>query len=429
MPNTEIHLPFGDSFLPVTLPSDNVCSVIEAKHVPGVRDEREAIQKGLRNPIGSVKLLERIHKNDKVLIIITDNTRHCPDYKIVPVLLDELEQKVPRRNITCIVALGLHTPLSREGLIKKLGKRIINDYKVLNHNPDQVVSLGTTSFGTPVEVNSELTKADFRISTGFIEPHFFAGFSGGRKSVAPGLSSANAIRKNHGYAMIEHPNAQAGILKGNPIHEDLVEQAKMANLDFIVNVLLNKEKQISHVFAGDPWLAHESGCDVEKGIVGVEVDHMVDIAIVTNGGAPLDLDFYQTCKGIYTASRITRPGGIIMVGSCCSNGIGPEAFRNLHSSNSSPGEVLEMIREGHHVGVAWQNQILARAQSDHAIYLLSHLADDEVKQMMVTPIHTIEQGLDKAFGILGKQAEIAVIPEGPLILPIVGGTAIHQSFN
>jgi nickel-dependent lactate racemase len=423
LPNTEINLPFGDSFLPVTLPSNNVCSVIEAKYVPGVIDEREAIQKGLRNPIGSVSLLERVHNNDKVLIIVTDNTRHCPDYKIVPVLLDELEQKVPRQNITCIVALGLHPPLSREELIKKLGKRIINDYNVLNHNPDQAVFLGTTSFGTPVEVNSELTKVDFRISIGFIEPHFFAGFSGGRKSVAPGLSSADAIRKNHSYTMIEHPNARAGILKGNPIHEDLVEQAKMANLDFIVNVLLNKEKQISHVFAGDPWLAHELGCDIEKGIVGVEVDHKVDIAIVTNGGAPLDLDFYQTCKGIYTASCITRPGGIIIVASSCSNGLGPEAFKSLHSSNSSPREVLEGIRDSHYVGVAWQNQILARAQLDYTIYLLSNLADEEVKQMMVTPIHTIEQGLDEAFGILGKQAEIAVIPEGPLILPIVSRAA------
>ena len=419
MPNTEINLPFGDSFLQVTLPSDKVCSVIEAKHAPGVKDEREAIQKCLRNPIESVKLLERIHNNDKVLIIITDNSRHCPDHRIVPVLLEELERKVPRRNITCIVALGLHPPLSREELIKKLGKRIINDYKVLNHNPDQTVFLGKTSFGTSVEVNSELTKADFRISTGFIEPHFFAGFSGGRKSVAPGLSSADAIRKNHSYAMIEHPHARAGILKGNPIHEDLVEQAKMANLDFIVNVLLNKEKQISHVFAGDPWSAHESGCDVERGLVGVEVDHMVDIAIVTNGGAPLDLDFYQTCKGIDTASRITRPGGIIIVASSCGKGLGPEAFKELHSANSSPGEVLEMIRDHHYVGVAWQNQILARAQLDHAIYLLSNLADDEVEQMMVTPIHTIEQGLEKAFGILGEQAEMAVIPEGPLILPII----------
>jgi nickel-dependent lactate racemase len=421
LPNIEINLPFGDSFLPVTLPSDNVCSVIEAKRVPAVKDEREAIQKGLRNPIESDKLLDRIHNNDKVLIIITDNTRHCPDNKILPVILDELEQKVPRRNITCIVALGLHPPLSREALIKKLGKRIVNDYKVLNHDPDEVVSLGTTSFGTPVEVNSELTKADFRISIGFIEPHFFAGFSGGRKSVAPGLSGADTIRKNHGYAMIEHPNAQAGILKGNPIHEDLVEQAKMANLDFIVNVLLNREKQISHVFAGDPWLAHELGCDVEKEIVGVEADRQVDIAIVTNGGAPLDLDFYQTCKGIYTASLVTRPGGVIIVASSCSNGFGPEAFKNLHSSNNSPREVLEKIRDGHHFGVDWQNQILAHAQLEHVVYLLSNLADEEVKQMMVTPIHTIEQGLDEAFGILGKQAEIAVIPEGPLILPIVSG--------
>ena len=419
MPHTEVNFPFGDSFLPVTLPAGNVCRIISAKYVPGVSDEREAIQKGLRNPIGCAGLLQRIHNNDKVLIITTDNTRPCPDDRILPVLLDELEQKIPRQNITIIVALGLHAPLSREELIKKLGRGIVENYRVLNHDPDQTVLLGTTSYGTPVEVNTEITRADFRIGIGFIEPHFFAGFSGGRKSVAPGLSSAKAIRKNHGYAMIEHPNARAGVLKGNPIHEDMVEQAKIANLDFIVNVLLNKEKQITHVFAGNPWLAHEMGCDIEKEIVQVELDHRVDIAIVTNGGAPMDLDFYQTCKGIYTASQITRPGGVIIVASCCSSGLGPEAFKSLHSSSSSPGEVLEMIRDSHHVGVAWQNQILARAQLDHTIYLLSNLDDSAVSQMMVTPIHTIAEGLEKALSTVGKEAEIAVIPEGPLILPVV----------
>jgi nickel-dependent lactate racemase len=266
-----IDLPFGDSFLPVTLPAQNVYRVISAKDVSGLDDEQETIKESLRNPIGSASLLQRVHENDKVLVITTDNTRHCPDDRIVPVLVEELERKIPRRNITIIVALGLHTPLNQEQLVKKLGREIVENYRVINHDPEQVVFLGMTSFGTPVEVNTEVTSADFRIGIGFIEPHFFAGFSGGRKSIAPGLSSAKAIRNNHGYKMLEHPNARAGILKGNPIHEDMVEQAKTAHLDFIVNVLLNKAKEITHVFAGDPWLAHEKGCEVEKGIVQVEL--------------------------------------------------------------------------------------------------------------------------------------------------------------
>jgi nickel-dependent lactate racemase len=199
----------------------------------------------------------------------------------------------------------------------------------------------------------------------------------------------------------------------------MVEQAKIAKLDFIVNVLLNREKQITHVFAGNPWLAHEVGCAVEREIVQVEIDHKVDISIISNGGAPMDLDFYQTCKGIDTAYQITRDGGIIIVASACSRGLGAEDFIALHASARSPGEVLETLRKASHTGGGWQNLILAKAQLNHSIYLLSNIEDSIVGQMMVTPIHTIEEGLDKAFQVLGKKAEIAVIPGGPLVLPTI----------
>ena len=293
--------------------------------------------------------------------------------------------------------------------------------------PFRLDLLGTTSFGTPVEVNSLVVDADFRISTGFIEPHFFAGFSGGRKSISPGVSSARAIRSNHCYAMVGHPKAKAGILEGNPVHEDQVEQAKMAKLDFIVNVLLNSEKQITHVLAGNPWSAHLAACEIEKGIVQSEIDHKVDITIVTNGGAPLDLDFYQTVKGIDTAAKITRPGGAIIVASSCHAGVGTADFKALHAGSHSAQEVLEKIKCGPTAGVDWQNQILACAQLDHTIYLYSKLADAEVKSMLVNPVHSVEEGLEEAFKLLGREAEIAVIPEGPLVLPVVRGT-VGQSY-
>ena len=419
MDSQNIPLPYGDSFIAAAVPKKNLRSVIRAKDVPGLADEREALRQALLEPTGSAPLFDRVNGTDRVLVITTDNTRPCPDDRILPVLLEELERRVPRENISIIVALGLHAPLSREELAAKLGRDIVDGYRVLNHDPDDTVNLGTTSRGTPVEVSREITKADFIISLGFIEPHFFAGFSGGRKSIAPGLSSAHAIRKNHGYTMIEHPRARAGILEGNPIHEDMVEQAKAAGLDFIVNVLLNEEKRITHVFAGDPYLAHERGCEVEKEIVQVPIDEPVDITIVTNGGAPLDLDFYQTCKGIYTAAQITRPGGVIIIASCCTTGIGPEAFEELHVTSRSPGEVLETLRDERHVGVGWQNQILAHAQADHSVYLLSGLDDEAARRMKVTPIHTIEEGVDLAFGEVGTEGSIAVIPQGPFVLPVL----------
>jgi nickel-dependent lactate racemase len=416
---TPIKLPYGENSISCNLPSANVSRVLAARHFPGLKEEAFAMQTALENPIGCPSLKHCLHENDKVVVITTDNTRHCPDERILPVILGELESVIPRQNISIMIALGLHPPLNRQEMIKKLGREIVENYAVINHNPEQTIRLGVTSRGTPVEVNSLVAGADFRISTGFIEPHFFAGFSGGRKSLAPGVSSPNSIRRNHGFEMINHPKARAGILAGNPIHEDLVEQAKIAKLSFILNVLLNQEKQITHVFAGDPWLAHERGCAIEREIVQVEMDHRVDICIVSNGGAPLDLDFYQTCKGIDTASQITREGGIIIAASSCSQGLGPQSFISLHGSCGSPDEVLKTLRQTDYVGVGWQNQILARAQLKQSIYLLSNLDDSLVEQMKVTPIRSIEEGLERAFEVLGKDAEIAVIPQGPLILPVI----------
>jgi nickel-dependent lactate racemase len=414
---TDVSLPYAESSLRVRLPTDNIAAVLTAKHVHGLADERAVISNALRHPIDSLPLKECIHKNSKVVIITTDNTRACPDDILVPVLLEELSGKIPNKNITILVALGLHAPLTRDELIKKLGIEIVENYQVVNHDPGQTVFLGSTTFGTPVEVNSRVVEADFRISIGFIEPHFFAGFSGGRKSIAPGVSSARAINHNHGYAMLCHPDARAGILDGNPVHEDMVEQARMAGLDFILNVLMNESKQITHVLAGNPWSAHRKACDIEKEIVRSEIDHKVDITIVTNGGAPLDLDFYQTVKGIDTASKITRKGGVIIVASACYNGLGPLAFSSLHSASKSPEDILEQIKAGHQTGVAWQNQILAKAQLEHTIYHFSKLKDNEVKSMNVIPIHSIEDGLNQAFKLIGSKAQIAVIPQGPLILP------------
>ena len=189
--NRTINLPYGDSHITINLPGENQVHVLTGKQMPGLKDEPLAMREALRNPLGCASLTECVHKNDKVVIITTDNTRHCPDNRILPVIVEELEQKVDRKNITIVVALGLHAPLNQEELAHKLGSHIVQNYRVLNHNPDNTVFLGTTSAGTPVDVFSPVAEADFRISTGFIEPHFFAGFSGGRKSVAPGVSGGS----------------------------------------------------------------------------------------------------------------------------------------------------------------------------------------------------------------------------------------------
>ncbi len=416
---TGIELPCGDCPITVQIPAQNIVSVLTRQDAKGLADEREAIIQSLRSPIESPPLRNLVKPSDKVAVIATDNTRPCPDDRILPPLLAELESVVPRQNITIIIALGLHPPLNKAELSAKLGEYIVANYNVVNHDVNDTVYIGTTSRGTPVDINRRVIDADFRISTGFIEPHFFAGFSGGRKSIAPGVFSIRSAYHNHGYQMIEHPQVRAGILKGNPLHEDLVEQAQMARLNFIANVLLNKNREITHVVAGHPFIAHEKGCQIERKIVGVKVTQRADITITTNSGAPLDLDLYQTCKGIDTASQVTRDGGIIIIASMCSAGIGPDAFLELHRSVDSPKEVIRKIKREEPIGVQWENQILARAQLKHDIYLVSGLDDRVVRDMMLTPVSTVEEGLEKAFSVLGEDAEIIVIPEGPLILPLL----------
>jgi len=419
MQYTEIELPYGSSFLKARIPTKNITFVLNTKYIKGLENEGEAITNSLRAPIECPTLRDCVNKNDKVVVLATDNTRPCPDDRILPSILAELEEKLPRENITIIVAVGLHPPLDKQELVKKLGRGIVENYNVMNHDVNQCVYIGTTSRGTPVDINTRVVEADFRLSIGFIEPHWFAGFSGGRKSIAPGVFSVRSAYINHSYMMLDHPRSISGIIKGNIVHEDLVEQARMAKLNFIVNVLLNKNREITHVVAGDPIKAHERGCEIEGDIAEVKVPHKVDITITTNSGAPLDLDLYQTCKGMNTASRITRDGGIVIIASACTIGVGPEEFRELHASVSSPKEVLQKIRREEPIGVQWQNQILARDQLRNDFYLVSGLEDSVVKDLMITPIRTIEEGLEKAFKILGNDAEVAVIPEGPLVIPLL----------
>lgn len=415
----EFDLPYGASSLKVRVPERNLAFVLESRDREGLPDERQAVLQALRSPIGARPLVESVRPNDRVVVIATDNTRACPDDRLLPPILAELESVVPRQNITIVVALGLHPPLDVVGLRRLLGDDIVAQYRVLNHDPAQTVNIGRTTRGTPVDIFRTVVDADFRLSTGFIEPHFFAGFSGGRKSIAPGVFGINSAYVNHGYRMIEHPAARAGVLAGNPIHEDMVEMARMAHLDFIVNVLLNRRKEITHVFAGDLVAAHEAGCFVARETAGAMVPHRVDVVITTNSGAPLDLDLYQTVKGMDVASSVTRDGGIVIIASSCTSGAGPQSFVDVHCSCGGPLEVLQRIRREEPLGVQWQNQILSRIQMRNHVMLRSELDDALVTSMRLEPVRSLDLALEEAMRRLGDSAEVAVIPDGPLVLPLL----------
>jgi nickel-dependent lactate racemase len=416
---TEFEFPYGKSVLKARLPQKNIAVVLKSQYVRGLEDPAAAILDDLREPIGMPPLVECVRRGDKVVIIVTDNTRACPDSLILPPLLAEVERKTPSENVTIIVALGLHPPLNRQQLVEKLGQKIVDKYHVINHDASQTVNIGVTSAGVPVEINRCVVEADFRLSTGFIEPHFFAGFSGGGKSIFPGVASPRAIHINHGYKFIDHPASRAGSTEENPVYRDILEQAKMAKLDFIVNVLLNKRHEITHIVCGEPAAAHRAGCKIARDITGVNVARQADITITTNSGAPLDLDLYQTAKGIDNASLVTRNGGIIIIAAACDAGAGPKSFVELHAMNPTPQAVLNKIKLEEPLGVQWQNQILARARLKNDIFLVSCLEESLVRSMMMQPFPTIESALEEALRILGDDARIALIPEGPTVLPVL----------
>jgi len=259
----EIRLPYGESFKTIHISEKNLAGILETRQHRGLENEWKSILDNLRNPTGSVALLERIDENDQVVIIVTDNTRACPEDRILPPVLEELEKKISRDNITIIFALGLHPPLNRAQMEKKLGKDIVDNYWVLNHDVNDCVNIGITSRGTPIDVNRRVVEADFRISTGFIEPHFFAGFSGGPKGIMPGCAGLETVQNNHGVHHIAHPNATFGVTEGNPLWEELRDIALRVGPSFLLNVTLNKNRQITGVFAGDLLAAHRAGCDPE----------------------------------------------------------------------------------------------------------------------------------------------------------------------
>ncbi len=418
----QINLAYGQTGLTVNLPE--MTDVIEAAPVPGLADEAAAIREALRRPIESEPLATRIKPGDSVVIVHSDITRATPNDRILPVLLAELESAgVNRRDITLLNALGTHRPQTKAELRAMLGDHIVDNYRCLQHDiQDQanLVSLGQTGRGHPVRVNRTYLEADVRILTGFIEPHFFAGFSGGPKAILPALAGAESVLTNHGRTMIAHPQATWGITAGNPIWEEMLEVALMTRPTFLLNVTLNARRQITGVFGGDLVAAHTAGCEFvrEKAMAPVEAPY--DIVVTTNSGYPLDQNLYQTVKGMSAANQIVRPGGAIIAAAACIDGL-PDHGRYvaLLAEAGSPQGVLDMLaRPGFSEQDQWQVQIQAMIQLRARVYVYSDgLTDDQIERALFTPCPDIEQTVAGLQARYGPEARICVIPEGPQTIP------------
>jgi nickel-dependent lactate racemase len=417
-----VKLAYGRHGLTVDLPDGT--HVLEPRFVPGLPDEAAALRAALRQPTGSKPLADLVRPADTVAVVHTDITRATPNNRVLPVLLAELESAgVRREDITLINALGTHRRQTEAELRAMLGEQIVDGYRCVQHDctdADNLVSLGETAFGHPVRVNRLFLEADVRILTGFIEPHFFAGFSGGPKGVLPSLAGAESVFTNHGLQMIAHPQATWGITEGNPIWEEMREVALRTNPTFLLNVTLNAARQITGVFAGDMLAAHAAGCAFVKANAMAAVDRPYDTVITTNSGYPLDQNLYQSVKGMSAASQIVREGGAILIAAACEDGL-PDHGRYvvLLAEGGSPQGVLDMIsRPGFVEQDQWQVQIQAMIQLRADVYVYSDgLSDAQIERALFIPCRDIEGTVARLREEYGTGARLCVIPEGPQTIP------------
>jgi len=414
----KVTLNYGRNGLVVDLPDHS--RIVAPRHQRGLPNEASAIREALRHPIGSPPLALLVRPGDKVVISHTDITRATPNSRILPVLLDELQSVgIASSDITLLNAIGTHRRQTGGELRQMLGGRVVDHYRCVQHDGGDdagLVSLGRTSFGHPVRVNRLFVESDVRILTGFIEPHFFAGFSGGPKGVMPALAGNESVYTNHGYSMLAHPRATWGTTEGNPVWEEMREVALLAKPTFLLNVTLNGQHQITGVFVGDLVEAHRLGCEFCRKSVMVPVESPFDIVITTNSGYPLDQNLYQSTKGISGANQIVRKGGTILIAAFCEDGLPDHGqYAELLRRGGSPQGVLDLIsRPGFGEQDQWAVQIQAMVQLRADVFVYSdRLTDEQIRQALLLPCRDIEGTVAALQSGYGQDARICVLPEGP----------------
>ena len=420
------HLAYGRNGIELDLPERAV--VLTPRPAPILPDETAAIRDALRAPIGSPPLRSLVQPDDKVVIVHTDLTRATPNSLILPVLLEELEGAgIDRDNITLLNALGTHRPQTPVELRGMLGDFIVDNYRCLQHDAwddKNLVSFGETSLGHPVRLNRFFVEADVRILTGFIEPHFFAGFSGGPKGVLPSIAGFESVLSNHGREMIAHPKATWGVTTGNPIWEEMREVALRAAPTFLLNVALNDRREITAVFSGDVIQAHAAGCAFVGEHALVPVEQPFDVVVTTNSGYPLDQNLYQAVKGVSAAARVVRPGGAIILVAACADGLPAHGgYAELLHRGGSPQGILDLLSQpGYHAHDQWTVQVQAQIQLKAEVYVHSDgLSDDEIRSALFIPVRDLPAALANLEEKYGPR--LCVLPDGPLTIPTLVQTA------
>ena len=420
----KVRLAYGRTGLGIDLSDAWDVTVVEPRFVPGLAEPRAALRQALRSPIQAPPLSDLVKPDQTVGVVFSDITRPTPNHLILPAVLDELSH-VPRGNITLFNALGTHRLNTEAEIRGMLGDALVDGYRIVQNDAfdgSTQVHLGTTTRGHQVWVNRVLVECDVKILTGFIEPHLFAGFSGGGKAIMPGMAGQAAVLGNHDEGMIGHPQATWGITWGNPIWEEIREVALKVGPTFLVNVTLNKDKQITGVFAGDLDAAHAAGCAFVRETAMAGVPHPFDIVVTTNSGYPLDLNLYQAVKGMSAAAQVVREGGAIIIAADCWDGI-PEhgLYSQLLREAESPRALLDTIyTPGFLKQDQWQAQIQAQIQLKADVYVRTdNLTAEQIEMALLRPSPRIEDTLAELVARYGPRASICVLPEGPQTIPYV----------
>ncbi len=419
----KVNLAYGRDGLWVDFPAEQT-TVIEPTFIDPLFEQRAAIRNAMRSPLNASPLHDIISTGETVAISVCDSTRPMPSRTVLPVILDELFH-IPPADIVILVATGSHRPTTRTELIEMLGTDIVDNYRVVNHDAfdrTTLIELPDVTPNVPVALCREWVEADRRITTGFVEPHFFAGFSGGPKMVAPGLAGFDTTMRLHDAQMIGDPNARWGVTVGNPIHDAIRRIALASGVDFSIDVAINRRREITAVRAGELFSVHETMRRIVETSAMQAFETPFDVVVTTNSGYPLDQNLYQTVKGLSAAAQVVKDGGTIICASECSDGIPAHGeYGKILAERETPEKLLEMIcSPGHNRHDQWEVQIQAQIQRRAEVLLKTDgLTDDEVRATHLTPIDDVGAAARDRLDRRGPRARLCVLPDGPQTIPFL----------
>lgn len=420
-----VRIPYAQTYLDLNIADNRLAGVLESKahHYKPTASQADLVRQSLEAPVGSPRLRDLARGKKKIVIVTSDHTRPVPTKVIAPIMLAEIREGNPTAEIMFLVATGFHRAMTRAEMENKFGLELLESEKIVMHDcrdEASMVTIGKLPSGGDLVINKLAMEADLLVAEGFIEPHFFAGFSGGRKSILPGIVSKVTVLANHCSEFIAHPNARAGVLDGNPLHVDMIAAAREAKLGFILNVVIDAEKRIIKAFAGDMEQAHLQGFGFVKELASVKAIP-ADIVVTSNGGYPLDQNVYQAVKGMSAAEATCKPGGVIIIAAACNDGHGGQAFYDwfLQAKEGASEVMCKIMQIGREATVAdqWEAQIAARIQLKHPTIVVSDQCDHEViGNLCFKAAHTLAEAMEMAEAIVGKNAMVTVIPDGVSVI-------------